>query len=517
MTPQNLSLEASQALQRGDLAVAAKALAQMVELTPRDHAAWNAFAGVLVQAGQAERGLAAARRAVSLDRINGEYHNTLGVALVECGAYDEAIKSFSRALKLRPYLSGAYFNLGKAQHRLERLDEAIESYRRGERVDPRSSDIRSNLALALLERGDIDEAVRLYEKLAAEFPDDPRVASDLANAISSTRGAEEGCRQYHSALKRFPQHRGLHWDYARQLLALRDWEKGWIEYLWRPLRALHQVPPAGVPFEPLNSKHVAGRTVLLEPNQGLGDVLFFCRFIDELRRLGARALLRCPDQLASLIEGIELAAEPVRADLVLAIDDLPAVLKSRNVPAPLALKVDAERVSRWKRQLADWGPRPYVALTWRAGTDMTKISEFGNSWEFLSKAIDIKVLGHAVRDAPGTLIAVQRRPREEELAALSSAAHRVVHDCTTANGDLAEMAALLAAIDEYVGVSNTNTHIAAGVGRAARVLVPHPPEWRWLASGDTSPWFPGAHVYRQGADRNWTAAMRRLSLDLAIC
>lgn len=76
------------------------------------------------------------------------------------------------------------------------------------------------------------------------------------------------------------------------------------------------------------------------------------------------------------------------------------------------------------------------------------------------------------------------------------------------------MAALLAAIDEYVGVSNTNIHIASGVGLAARVLVPHPPEWRWLADGDVSPWYPGVRIYRQEANRSWEAAMRRLKLEL---
>ncbi len=514
MTPQVLSLEARQALQRGDLAMAAEALAQLVDLTPRDHGAWYALAEVLVQIGQAERSVAAARRAVSLDRLNAEYHNALGLALSERGAYAEAIDSYRRALKLRPNLSRAYFNLGQALRKLERLDEAIDTYRRGERVDPGNVGIRRKLARALWERGDIDEAARLYTQLATQYPDDPQAAKDLANAISSVRGAEEACRDYRVALQRFPQDEDLHWAYSVELLGLQRWEEGWFEYLWRPRRAPQRLPPPGVPFDAPKAGEVTGRTILLEPEQGLGDVLFFCRFIGELRSLGARVLLQCPTQLVPLIEGIELAVGPVEADLVLALDDLPAVLRTQNVPAPLPLKVDAERVVRWKRQLAQWGLPPYVGLTWRAGTDMSTIPEFGRNWELLSKAIDIKELGDAIRDAPGTLICVQRRPREGELATISGAANRAVRDCTALNDDLAEMAALLAALDDYVCVSNTNTHIAAGVGLAARVLVPHPAEWRWLSAGDASPWFPGARVYRQDAHRSWAAAMRHLAQDL---
>jgi hypothetical protein len=82
------------------------------------------------------------------------------------------------------------------------------------------------------------------------------------------------------------------------------------------------------------------------------------------------------------------------------------------------------------------------------------------------------------------------------------------------NEDLREALAVLAALDEYVAVSNTNVHLLAGVGRHARVLVPCPPEWRWMRTGDASPWFPGFSVYRQPASRDWTEPLRLLRADL---
>jgi hypothetical protein len=83
------------------------------------------------------------------------------------------------------------------------------------------------------------------------------------------------------------------------------------------------------------------------------------------------------------------------------------------------------------------------------------------------------------------------------------------------NEQLKEMAAVLACIDEYVGVSNTNMHIRAGLGEPARVLVPFPPEFRWMHSGDTSPWFPAFRIYRQPATRDWSEPLAQLSDDLA--
>ena len=57
--------------------------------------------------------------------------------------------------------------------------------------------------------------------------------------------------------------------------------------------------------------------------------------------------------------------------------------------------------------------------------------------------------------------------------------------------------------------------VERGTGRRARVLVPHPPEFRWMAKGETSPWFPGFTVYRQRRDAGWKEAVEALARDLA--
>jgi hypothetical protein len=69
-------------------------------------------------------------------------------------------------------------------------------------------------------------------------------------------------------------------------------------------------------------------------------------------------------------------------------------------------------------------------------------------------------------------------------------------------------------IDEYVAVSNTNVHLRAGLGKATRVLVPCPPDWRWMDAGRTSPWFPDCRIYRQSPSGDWSNALARLKKDL---
>ena len=130
------------------------------------------------------------------------------------------------------------------------------------------------------------------------------------------------------------------------------------------------------------------------------------------------------------------------------------------------------------------------------------------------KEIPLEKLARALSPVSGTVISIQRNPKETENSVLSGLAGRQVHDFSKLNADLEDMLALLALLDDYVGVSNTNMHLRAAAGRTAHVLVPGPVEWRWMAAGDESPWFPGFRIYRQGPDGNWEAALGRLRGDL---
>jgi hypothetical protein len=150
-------------------------------------------------------------------------------------------------------------------------------------------------------------------------------------------------------------------------------------------------------------------------------------------------------------------------------------------------------------------------VTWRAGTAPEQ--QRSTDW-VLFKAVPAEALGGALARTTGTLLSLQRAPDAGELVTLCRAAGRDVHDLAAFNDDLEDMLALLAVVDDYVGVSNTNMHLRAAVGKTARVLVPAPAEWRWMRQGPSSPWFPGFSIYRQSLQGDWSNALRTLERDL---
>jgi hypothetical protein len=255
---------------------------------------------------------------------------------------------------------------------------------------------------------------------------------------------------------------------------------------------------------------------MLIHDQGLGDELFFLRFAPQLKARGAWLAYLPGEKLRPIVQRLScidrvLDDSEVQDDAAFRslVGDLPLLLdmdEAAKIPPPLPLPALAEHIAPMRARLAALGPPPYVGVTWRAGSKDKK--------NMLFKECPLSELATILKDLPGTVLVLQRLPQPGEIESFSQALGRAAYDLSALNDDLEQMLALLSLLDDYVGVSNTNMHLMAGLGKTARVLVPHPPEWRWMAAGEESPWFRGFKVYRQALDRDWREAFERLRRDL---
>jgi hypothetical protein len=248
--------------------------------------------------------------------------------------------------------------------------------------------------------------------------------------------------------------------------------------------------------------------------------VFFLRFAVALRERGHRLIAACGQKLAPLLSSlpqifdeIEVGAATGKAHYVLAAGDLP-LAAGQDFALPLRLPVDPVRRSAFEVRLQQFGPPPYVGLTWRAGIlPEDPKPEGGVYW---AKEIAPELMGAALRPLDVRVIVLQRRPPAEEIRRLADALGRPILDLSGVNDDLRDALALLSIIDEYVGVSNTNMHLRASIpDKVARVLVRMPSEWRWGVDGETSPWFPGFKVYRLALGEDWQRLLGELGRDLS--
>ena len=484
------------ALEAGDLPGAEQIFHALVSAHPQLHAGWNALAVVTMRAGEPGLAEAHARRALALERRNPVYLNSLGVALGELGRFADAEAEFRRALKLKPVYPEGLFNLGKVLHKQGRLADALRAYERAYAMQRDFPGLRLALAVMYQLHGRAGQALQVMR----EFPQlDERLAAYHADIVAEAEGAEAAISWMRSTIAANPGWARVHYGLALMLLSTAQWREGWKEYLWRPnVSSAYGKPPAQLG---------EGKTIMLGAEQGLGDILFFLRFAPALKQRGVRLAMECPPKLADVLAGnplVDLGATTF--DEAVCVGDLPFLLGSEDTPPAFPLAAKAKPVLP--------ATAPYLALTWRAGTDTLRQREHGSVREALSKEVDVRALGEALRGWKGTVVALQRNPAVHEIDTLSKALGTPVHDLSALNEDLPAMLGVLDAVDEYVAVSNTNVHLRAGLGKPSRVLVPYPAEWRWMREGDASPWFPGCTVYRQPASRDWREPLARLRADL---
>ncbi len=263
-------------------------------------------------------------------------------------------------------------------------------------------------------------------------------------------------------------------------------------------------------------------TLWLKGEQGIGDTLFFMRYVPALVKKGWQFHLEVDKKLVPLLQNSQLFLSVKeknkcpKGEICFNIGDLPLIALQcgiSEIPQPLPLVPDKKLVEKYRAELAKIGPAPYVAVTWRAGPKGRKQRA---GIRALEKVINPTLLGGLLAKTKATIINLQRLPLPDEVLAFQQALGRKSADYSAFNNNLSGMLALLSLVDDYYTVSNSNLHLREGLAKPSHVFVNRPlQDWRWQAEGEGSVWYPSSRVYRQEKDKSWQPALNQLSLALS--
>lgn len=458
---------------------------------------------------------------------NAQLLNTLASSFLALGQHESAIQFYQQALKLTPDYDDARSNLSKAQKAAGRSLEAAKTLQPLYLKYPGNHQLINQVAQFYLEAEEYTQALEWVEKGLGLQPNNVNLL--LAKAFSLQHSGDfEAAREAYQTVRQSPGMSGEdanavagnmspEWQALRTKLrhnlsivelTLGRYSDAWSGYRSRP--SLMNCPyPL---FQNILPQDLKAKSVLVVRDQGLGDELFFLRYIEQVVQRGARVAYLPHEKLRPLLAScsdlvlVEESDSLIRDyDYIISVADLPFVLGPSNiVPQAFALKPDTGRIKQFQAELSACGPAPYVGLTWRAGleTENTLATT-------LRKHIGIGDILTMLSDFKGTLVVLQRHPQEEELQQLDAGLNCVVADYSACNESLSAMLALQACLTDVIGVSNTNVHLRGSLGLPAAVLVPSPPEWRWGLDSETSAWYPGFEILRQ-QDDSWKNAGRKL-------
>lgn len=451
------------------------------------------------------------RKVLAIDPDDIEALNNLGMVCRALGKTEEAFSLFQRGVSVQENCADAHNNLGISYRDNKQYDLALAEFKLAVSLNPMNASMLTNLGLAYEDIGEREQAVTCYRK-ALSIDNTFAEAWNALGAAQKRLGREaEASESFQKATEVNPAFLDAKYNLAISQLSSSQFTEGWKNYFARPSRLAITYPASSRQL----ATDLNGKRILIEKDQGLGDELFFLRFAAQLKMRGAWIAYRPNPKIRFLVEkisAIDYVVSPEEhvddIDEIVCVGDLPYLLgmqDNETPPATLEFTADETLVEQIKLSLSQFGPPPYIGITWRGGTKGKRL---------LHKEIPLTELARTVGGISGTIVVLQRLPAAGEICQMEELSGKTLLDMSELNEDLPAMLALLDNLDQYVGVSNTNMHLRAGLGRWAHVLVPHPAEFRWMASGKASPWFPDFRLHRQDTDGSWERALEELGLAL---
>ena len=462
----------------------------------------------LVRSGQLQQAAALYERVLSAEPGNPSAAQALAAIMATTGNHSKAADLWKLVLNARPKSVTAHLGLGMALAAKGEFRPAISCYEKAIRIDDANARAHFLLGNSYRKTGDRNKAISSYRRAIELKPDFIEALSNLGGTLHEICRFKEAASIYEQALSMRPNEAFPRRSLATLQLALGQHEQGWRNY--RARLSMENAPKDF--FREVLPENLQDKQVLLVRDQGLGDEIFFLRFLPRLKQRGGSLFYRPDRRLVPMLRRasmVTIVEEDFACDFKISLCDLPYALGTTDdmeIPKTIPLIPIQERVEASARLLSDFGKPPYVGVTWRGGTENTPVAAF--------REAPIEALARALSGLDSRVVSIQRNPKAGEVAALQDVLGRPVLDLAAQNEDLETMLALVGLFDEYVGVDNTNVQLRSALGRHSRVLVPQPTDFRWMAEGDESPWFPGTRVYRQSPGGDWKNAFARLERDL---
>lgn len=503
-------------LQRtGRHAEAALACDRLLQLAPDRVATWFRLGELLEQQGRRDEAALAYDQALTLKPDFVEAANKAGAVHFDAGRYDEAIARFDRSLAIKPDRGGVLCLKGISLRRLRRYDEAQACGRRAHVLAPDDPDIANSYGCILQNLGRHGEAVAVFDKAIAIRPQTAEFHNHRGTSLAELHRFEEAFASFDRAVTLKPDLADAYWNAALFRLLTGDFARGWAAREWgRRCRAVGFVERSfDVPPWPADAP-LAGKTILLHSDEGLGDTIQFARYATMVAAPGARVVLEVDAVLQPLLAGIDGVAQC----LARGIDATPAIdyhCPLSSLPLAFATRLDtipaapgylprpsAEHRASWEQRL---GPhdRLRVGLVWSGNP--AHLNDHNRSMPFATLA--------PLFDVDARFISLQKDARAADRALL--AARNDILDPTADIRDFVDTAALIDGLDLVITVDTSVAHLAAALGKPTWIMLPYTPDYRWLLGRDDSPWYPSVRLFRQDVRRDYVDVVARLRDALA--
>ncbi len=435
------------------------------------------------------------------------------------GNAPHAFANYQQALPLAAGSAGLQARLGEAALRMGQPQLAVEHLQRALALDSKLAAAATNLGASWFALGDEEQALA-WQRRAVEIDSALPVAwLNLGETLRERGDNEEAIAAFDTALRLQPASPIAHYNRALARLASGDLPGGWADYEWRGL-AKPNLWRVGHALR-WNGNSLAGRTIRVYAEQGLGTELLFASCVSDLMSRAEHVRIECEPRLARLfgrafpratVQAVASTSEEAgsdwgkharfaqpECDFESPLGSLPRVLRSDWGDFPRRrhyLNADPALAQRWRARLAGLKPGLKIGVSWLGGigtVDQRRRCPHLAEWAGLLAA-------------PGSSwVNVQygaNGAADDEFRAATPQGVVSFADLDARN-DLDNLAALLSELDLVITVDNSTAALAAALGTPTWVLLPRAGSWRWFTERNDSPWFASIRLFRQHTRGDW--------------
>lgn len=438
-----------------------------------------------------------------------------GNVLRELQRLDEALESYNRAISSKPDTTPAYMGKADTLRALLRFDEALETYDHAIAIKP--DDMEPYLEKGSLLTGLLrfDEALETYDRAISMKPGFAEAYSNRGNALTKLGRLDEALASYDYAIDLNQDSADIYWNKSICALLAGKLEEGWRLHEWRKKKS----QPLGFrPFpQPAWSgrENLAGKTLLIYSEQGLGDTIQFCRYAVLAEAMGAKVIFAVHDPLRRLLEALSPAIRivPLSApvpdfDYHIALMSMPLAFQTNETRIPARvpyLRADGDAVGKWRKRIGNAGFK--VGICWQGSL---RAADAGRSFpvshfQGIARIPDVR------------LISLQKNEGAEQLLDLPGdmKVEMLGDDFDSGPDAFIDTAAVMECLDLVISADTAPVHLAGALGRPVWVALRHVPNWRWFLDRTDSPWYPTMRLFRQPKHGDWTAVFAEMEMQLA--
>ena len=399
--------------------------------------------------------------------------------------------------------------MGVAQNHKGDSEAAVESYKKALKIKPDYAEAYNNMGVAQNDKGDSEAAIDSYKKALKIKPDYAEAYNNIGNAAKDQGDIDLASYGFNQAINIKPNYVEPYWNKSLLKLLIGEYLEGWKLYEWRWKKKPH-IDTVRTYQQPLwlGDESIIDKTLLIYPEQGIGDYIQFMRYASLVEQLGAKIILEVPSslfKLCSTLKGESILignGKPLPSfDYHCPIMSLPLALKTtlESIPANIPYLYADKRKKKLFNEKLGKKTVTRIGLTWSGST----WHENDHNRSLLLDQLKTLLL------LPFEFHSLQKEVREIDLKTLIDFPKINQHQDDLI--DFSDTAALIDEMDIIISVDTAVAHLSGAMGKKTFILLPYSPDYRWMIDRADSPWYPTATLFRQTAVGDWDSVIFKIS------